>query len=181
MVTTSVMALPDFHLSFVVETDTCVKGVGPVLMQQGHPIAYLSKSLGIKTQKLSNYEKEFLALIMAVDRWRHYLQMGDFEIRTDHKALGFLGTQDLQSDLQHKAMSKLMGMQFRVVYKQGQENKVVDALSKIGHAMALTAVSEVQPLWIQEVINSYVTDTDAQHLLARLCVQSPDEHGYSLS
>jgi hypothetical protein len=40
-------------------------------------------------------------------------------------------------------MSKLMGMQFRVVYKQGRENKVVDALSRIGHAMALTAVSEV--------------------------------------
>jgi hypothetical protein len=61
-------------------------------MQQGRPIAYLSKSLGIKTQKLSIYEKEFLALIMAVDRWRHYLQMGEFEIQKDHKALSFLGT-----------------------------------------------------------------------------------------
>jgi hypothetical protein len=47
--------------------------------------------------------------------------------------------------------------------------------------MALTAVSEVQPLWVQEVTNSYVTDSAAQSLLARLCVHSPDEHGYSLS
>jgi hypothetical protein len=29
--------------------------------------------LGIKSQQLSIYEKEFIALIMVVDRWRHYL------------------------------------------------------------------------------------------------------------
>jgi hypothetical protein len=78
-------------------------------------------------------------------------------------------------------MAKLMGMQFKVVYKPGKENKVADALSRVGCVMALTAVSEVQPRWIQEVTNSYVTDSDAQSLLTRLCVHSPDEYGYSLS
>ena len=43
-------------------------------MQSGQPIAYLSKALGEKHQKLSIYEKEFLALIMAVEKWKHYLQ-----------------------------------------------------------------------------------------------------------
>jgi hypothetical protein len=57
-------------------------------------------------------------MIMVVDRWRHYLQQSEFEIRTDQKALGFLGSQDLLSKLQRKAMAKLMGMQFKVVYKQ---------------------------------------------------------------
>jgi hypothetical protein len=118
---------------------------------------------------------------MAVDRWRHYLQRRKFEIRTDHKALSFLGSQELHSELQRKAMEKLMGMQFKVIYKQGKENKVADALSRVGCVMALTAVSEVQPRWIQEVTNSYVTDSDAQSLLARLCVHSSDEYGYSLS
>ena len=68
MVSTPVLVLPDFHLPFVVETDACDIGVGAVLMQQGHPIAYLSKALGVHNQRLSIYEKEFLAVMMAIDR-----------------------------------------------------------------------------------------------------------------
>jgi hypothetical protein len=181
MVSTPVLALPDFNIPFAVETDACDDGVGAVLMQQGRPIAFLSKALGVSNQKLSIYEKEFIALIMAVDRWRHYLQRSEIEIRTNHKALSFLGSQELHSELQRKAMAKLMGMQFKVIYKPGKEKKVADALSRVGCVMALTAVIEVQPRWIQEVTNSYVTDSDAQSLLTRLCVHSPDEYGYSLS
>lgn len=180
MSVTPVLALPDFTLSFVVETDACDDGLGAVLMQQGRPLAYLSKALGLKNRHLSIYEKEFLALIMAVDKWRPYLQRGEFEIRTDHKSLSFLGDQVLQSELQRKAMAKLMGLQFKVVYKPGKENTVADALSRVGQLMALQTVTEVQPLWIQEIVNSYVTDFDAQTLLAQLCVQSPDASGYWL-
>jgi hypothetical protein len=41
-------------------------------------------------------------------------------------------------------------------------------------------VSEVQSLWIQEVLNSYTIDSEAQDWLARLSLQSPDELGYNL-
>lgn len=68
MVSTPVLAFSDFNQPFVVETDACATGVGVVLMQQGHPIAYLSKSLGPQNQRLSIYEKEVLAVIMAVDK-----------------------------------------------------------------------------------------------------------------
>jgi hypothetical protein len=44
-----------------------------VLTQDGHSIAYFSKGLSVANQKLSNYKKEFLAVIMAVDKWRSYL------------------------------------------------------------------------------------------------------------
>jgi len=58
-----------------VETDACVEGIGAVLMQKGQPIAYLSKALGAKHKDLSIYEKEFLGLKMAVEKWRPYLQL----------------------------------------------------------------------------------------------------------
>lgn len=48
MLSTPILALPDFKLPFAVETDACDDGIGVVLMQQGHPIAYLSKTLGVR-------------------------------------------------------------------------------------------------------------------------------------
>ena len=53
MLQAPVLALPDFSLRFTVETDACKRGVGAVLMQRGHPIAYLSKALGPTAQTLS--------------------------------------------------------------------------------------------------------------------------------
>jgi len=93
MTRTPVLALPNFQEPFTIETDACHDGIGAVLMQQGQPIAYLSKALGEKHKALSIYEKEFLALIMAVERWRAYLQRQEFIIVTDHKSLAYLNEQ----------------------------------------------------------------------------------------
>lgn len=180
MTTTPVLTLPRFDLPFEVETDASDGGLGAVLMQQGKPVAYLSKALGEQNKHLSIYEKEFLALMMAVDRWRPYLQRTPFTIRTDHKALSFLEQQELQSDLQRKAMTKLMGLNYKIQYKKGKENRAADALSRRGHSSLATTVTEIIPSWIQEVINSYATDPAAQALLLKLAICSPDDQGYSL-
>nr|GEX64462.1 hypothetical protein [Tanacetum cinerariifolium] len=61
MVKARVLALSNFEQEFVVETHASGKGIGAVLCQNGHPIAYWSKTLSAKHQALSTYEKEFLA------------------------------------------------------------------------------------------------------------------------
>jgi len=115
MVTTPVLALPNFQEPFEVETDGSDIGIGAILMQHGQPVAFLSKALGESHKHLSIYEKEFLALIMAVEKWRQYLQRGEFVIKTDHKSLSYLTEQNLHSEMQRKAMTRLMGLQFKVV------------------------------------------------------------------
>lgn len=180
MVSTPVLALPNFSATFVVETDACATGIGAVLMQGDQPVAFLSKALGGKHQGLSIYEKQFLALIMAVEKWRPYLQRQEFLIRTDHKSLSYLTEQNLHSDMQRKAMTRLMGLQFKIIYRKRKDNLAADALSRVGHLMAVQAVSEVTPTLIQEVLNSYATDTAAQRLLATLAIASPNAEGYSL-
>ena len=117
---------------------------------------------------------------MAVEKWRQYLQHQEFLIRTDHKSLTYLTEQNLHSDMQRRAMNRLMGLQFKVVYRKGKENLAADALSRVGHLLAIQAVSSLQPVWVQELLNSYTTDPRAQQLLAQLAIKSPDEHGYSL-
>ena len=137
MSTTPVLALPNFSQPFTVETDACDDGIGAVLLQNGHPITFLSKALSWPHRSLSIYEKEFLALIMAVERWRPYLQLQEFIIKTDHKSLSYLSEQNLHSEMQRKAMTRLMGLKFKIIYRQGKENIVADSLSRVGHLMAL--------------------------------------------
>lgn len=90
MASAPVLALPDFQQPFTVETDACNKGMGVVLQQNGHPIAFISKAFGPRTQTLSVYEKELLAITFAVSKWRHYLEQGTFYIKTDHESIKFL-------------------------------------------------------------------------------------------
>jgi hypothetical protein len=95
-----VLALPDFSLPFHIETDASGTGVGAVLQQNGHPLSYISKALAPRTQGLSTYEKEYLAIVMAVDQWRHYLLQNEFFIHTDQKSLIHLNEQRLHTPWQ---------------------------------------------------------------------------------
>jgi hypothetical protein len=146
MCSTPVLALPDFSQPFVVKTDAFDVGFGAVLMQKDRPVAFISKPLSVTHKSLSIYEKEFLAPILAVDKWRQYLQRQEFVIKTDHKSLAYLNDQVLQSELQRKAMTKLIELQFRIVYRKGKENMAADALSRVAPLRVLQTCSEVKPL-----------------------------------
>ena len=71
--TAPVLTIPDFSKQFIIETDVSDLGMCDVLMQEGHPISFLSKAFCPRNQALSTYEKGCLALVMAVDKWRSYL------------------------------------------------------------------------------------------------------------
>jgi hypothetical protein len=88
-----VLALPDFNKQFVIETYACNVWIGIVLMQEGHPIVYLSQSLNCTNQGCPAYEKECLAILLAVNKWRSYLQHKEFIIHTNQKSLTQLGEQ----------------------------------------------------------------------------------------
>ncbi|WVZ81560.1 hypothetical protein U9M48_028917 [Paspalum notatum var. saurae] len=168
---TPVLALPNFDLPFAIETDACATGIGAVLLQQGHPLAYFSKALGPKSQGLSTYEKEYLAILMAVQQWRSYLQLREFIIFTDQRSLVQLTDQRLHTHWQQKVFSKLLGFQYKVVYKKGADNRVADALSrKTSHEGQCAAISVCSPQWIQEVISSYESDDTATSLIAKLSI-----------
>lgn len=173
LVEAPVLALPDFSKTFVVETDACDTGVGAVLQQEGHPIAFMSKPLSPKFQGLSTYEKEYLAIIMAVEQWRPYLQHKEFTILTDQKSLIHLEQHRLTTPWQQKAFTKLLGLQYCIKYKKGSDNGAADALSRAQHAEQLSAISVCQPAWLQDILSSYNSNPQAQRILERLAIR-PD-------
>lgn len=66
----AVLTSPDFSKPFILECEASGRGVGVVLMQECKPIAFLSKALKGKTLDYSAYEKELLALVLSVQKWR---------------------------------------------------------------------------------------------------------------
>ena len=72
------------------ECDASSIGIGGVLSQERHPIAYFSEKLNDAKQKCSTYDKEFYAIIWAIWLWRHYLLSQEFVIYSDHEALRYL-------------------------------------------------------------------------------------------
>ena len=90
MSTAPVLALPNFDKPFEIETDAASCGISAVLQQDRHLIAFISKKLGPRWQKLSVYEKELLAIVFAVQRWEQYLIGRPFTIKTDQQSLKHL-------------------------------------------------------------------------------------------
>lgn len=177
MTTAPVLQLPNFEKPFIVETDANCHGIGAVLMQGGHALAYLSKALGPKSVGLSIYEKEFLAILLAVQKWRSYFINGTFVIRTDQKSLKYLLEQKLSIPLQHKYLPKLMRFNYTIEYKKGLENKAADALSRKDEDGEIQHATVLQPAWVQEVMKSYDNDTEAKDIIAE-CTMSPFNVSY---
>ncbi|GKB74330.1 putative mitochondrial protein [Tanacetum coccineum] len=170
MLQAPVLALPDFQKTFMVETDASGKGIGAVLQQDGHPISFLSKTLSPKHQALSTYEKEFLAVLMALDGWKGYLLDRHFKIKTDHFSLKYLLGQRLTTPFQTKWLPKLLGYDYEISYKKGSDNCVADALSRVSSGTELNSlvVSSISSNILQQVKDSCNNDLSLQAIIQQL-------------
>ena len=101
-----------------------------MLSQKKQPIAFFSKALVESSLTKSVYEKELMALVLAIQHWRPYLIGRRFTVYTDQKSLRYLLEQRITTQNQQNWLAKLMGYGFDIVYKPGAANRVADALSR---------------------------------------------------
>ncbi|XP_020095072.1 uncharacterized protein LOC109714771 [Ananas comosus] len=181
MTTAPILAMPNYDQPFTIEVDACDNGIGAVLTQEGRPIAFISKAICQRNMGLSTYKKEFLAVLMAVAKWKHYISTRPFIIKTDHESLKYLLEQKITTAVQQKGMIKLMGLDYSIQYKKGRENLAANALSKRrrqeeGYNLAIIAIV---PTWVQEVVESYEGDSHLQQIIAKELLSPDSQPNYT--
>ena len=125
-----VLATSDFTKTFIVECDDSGNGIGAILMQDERPIAFESHPIKGNFLHKAIYEKEMLAILHALQKWRPYLMGRHFKVKTDHDSLKYFLEQRLSSEEQQKWVTKMLGYDFETIYRKGKQNVVVDALSR---------------------------------------------------
>jgi hypothetical protein len=129
------LALPNYNKIFRLETDASGYGVGAVLSQQidkqWKPIAYFSKHLSATERNYSTSERELLAIVLAIEKFKQYLYGREFIIKTDHKPLQFLLTTDVPSARLARLQQRIKWYDFKIEYKEGKRNGNADALSRL--------------------------------------------------
>jgi len=131
-----ILKYPDSTKQFIVETDASNYAVGAVLSQKFddrlHPIAFLSKSLNKSQRNYPIYDKELLAIKVALEEWRHYLEGArhQFIIYTDHKNLTFPRKPEMLSQRQIHWNEFLSRFDFKLIYRAGKKSGKPDILSR---------------------------------------------------
>lgn len=184
LTTTPMLQLPRFDQQFEIHTDASATGVGVVLLQDQHPVAYFSKTLSPRLRAASAYAREMYAITEAVRRWRQYLLGRPFLIYTDHQSLRTMMYQTVQTPEQHRWLVKLLGYEFQIFYKPGSSNQPADALSRIPsesgpHLLSMNITRPLPALW-GALHYAYKADTTMQDLFSSIH-QNPDDHSnYSI-
>ncbi|XP_062028068.1 uncharacterized protein LOC133743955 [Rosa rugosa] len=168
LISTPVLAIPDFNKEFVVECDASDKGIGVVLSQEGHPVAFLSKALAPRHTTLSVYDKEMMAVVYAVQHWRPYLLGHHFKIYTDHRTIEHFLKQRITTPAQQKWLLKLMGYDYSIFYKAGKNNAAPDALSRNLDLSTLTGVSQPIHKFVLDIQATCLSDPEAATIIQDL-------------
>ena len=122
-----VLQCPDFSKQFELYTDDNGTGLGAVLEQDGHVIAYYSRTLRGAERNYSTIEQECLAIVESLKRFRHYLIGRQFAIITDHKPLEWLHTQKAVGRLWRWGVL-IQEYDFDIIHRRGKENINANAL-----------------------------------------------------
>ena len=131
------------------------EGIGAVLMQNRHPLAYESRKLRGPELLYNIYDKEMLAIMHALAKFRQYLVGARFVVKSDHNSLKYLLEQKDLNERQQKWVSKIQAYDFDIEFVKGKNNAVADALSRRPSIFAMSGMSVD---WKDHLIVEYAKD-----------------------
>jgi hypothetical protein len=93
LTTAPVLTMPDMEKPLLIYCDASGQGLGCVLMQDGHVVAYASRQLRKHEEEYPTHYLELAAIVHALKIWRHYIIGKRCEVYSDHKSLKYIFTQ----------------------------------------------------------------------------------------
>ena len=133
-----VLAYPNREITFMVETDSSNFAIGAILSQtltkdnKIHSVAFFSRALNHVEKNYPKYDKELLAIVSALEHWRHLLQGTDipFTIFSHHRNLLYQKKPEKMSQRLVRWLIFLSEFNFKIIYRSGSSNGKPDSLSR---------------------------------------------------
>lgn len=110
------------------------------MTQRSRPLAFFSQKLSAQARLRSVYERELMAIVLAIQKWRHYLLGHRFIVCTNQRALKHLLEQRDVAPQYQKWLTKILGYDFEIRYQPGLLKKAADALSRIPNNAELHSI-----------------------------------------
>jgi hypothetical protein len=126
---------------FLIFCDVSGQGLGCVLMQDGHVVAYASRQLRKHEAHYLTHDLELATVVHTLKIWMHYLMGKRCELYTDHKSLKYIFTQLNLNLRQRRWLELIKDYDLGINYHPGKANVVADALSQRSHVSQLVVDS----------------------------------------
>ena len=117
-------------MDVTLQCDASEKGLGASLMQQGQPVAYVSRALTDTKTRHVQIEKELLAIVFGVTKFHHDAYGCHVTIESDYKPLEVIVQKPVHSapNCLQRMLIQLQGYDITVTYKRRKEMFVADTL-----------------------------------------------------
>lgn len=131
-----ILAMANYDKTMYLNTDASQLGTGACLGQVDDngvmlPIAYFSKRFNDNEVNYSVYEKEALAAIWAIEKFKPFLEHRPFVLRTDNSALSFVLSQKQKLGRLGRYSERLLALPFTTEFVPGHQNQMADFLSRM--------------------------------------------------
>lgn len=170
LVELTMLAHPRENAKYSVSTDASSTSVGAVL-QQWHngtwePLSFFSKKLSPAQVKYSTFDRELLAIYLAIKHFRYFVEGRHFVVYTDHKPLvRAMFTKAERSPRQANHLNFISQFTSDIQYVKGQDNVVADTLSRISED-SISAPHKLS-LDLKTIANLQAKDKELLELISR--------------
>ncbi|GFS62763.1 retrovirus-related Pol polyprotein from transposon opus [Trichonephila clavipes] len=174
-----VLKFPDFKKPFELFTDASLIGVGAVLNQEQRPVVFASRTLSAAERNYTVTERECLAVVWALNKFRTYLGSLPIKVITDHAALTHLTTGKNLSNRMIRWALKLAEFNIEWEHRPGTQNTIADVLSRnqiesiIGEKVNCAIIRDLVLSSRDQLIEEQKTDPELGHIYRYL--ENPED------
>jgi hypothetical protein len=158
-----VLTMPEYSEEFVIFCDASDIGVGATLAQGGETpqtqrtVAYFSQKLTSCQKRYSVTERECLAVLLAIGKFRHFIQGTHFTVITDHSALQWLLA--MKTPVSNRLCRWIMELQqydFTIKHRKGKNMEIADGLSRAIETIDITIPDD----WYEGLSRKIIKDPE---------------------